>query len=136
MHPYNFFDLFKKKSFLASSIEKTKIVMEIKVSCNTNFQIQFPLKDNQSIIKEFYGNSWNQEVELVNPETAYIKIFITKPIGIKQDSFVTLKLHHVQKNESIERVFTLEEDVTVAKWFKINWDNSSKIELDHETPSF
>ena len=110
--------------------------MEVQVSCSTNFQIQFPFKDNQAIIKEFYGNSWNQEIELVNPENAYLKVFITKPIGITKESFVKLKLHHVQKNESIQRIFSLEEDVTVAKWFKINWNESSKIEIDQETPSF
>ncbi len=109
--------------------------MEVQVSCSTNFQIQFPFKDNQAIIKEFYGNSWSKEIELVNPENAYLKVFITKPIGITKESFVQLKLHHVQKNESIQRIFSLEEDATMAKWFKINWNESSNIELDDQIPS-
>ncbi len=117
----NIFDLFKKKNQLKSQKEMAKIVLEVKVSCNTNFQIQYPIKDNQPIIKEFYGNHWNQEIALFNPANAYLKVFISKPIGITQATFVKLKLHDVRDNETKQQIFSFEEDATMAMWLKVDW---------------
>ncbi len=125
MSSTNIFDLLKKKYRLATQNEKTKMVLEVKVSCHTNFQIQYPIQDNQPIIKEFYGNHWNQEITLFNPANAYLKVFIIKPIGITQATFVKLKMHDTKENEIMQHIFSFEEDPTLAKWLKVDWQMRS-----------
>lgn len=127
----NFFDLLKKKYSVASQTEKTKIILEVKTSINLIFQIQYPKYDDQPIIKEFYGCHWRQEIEIKEPEKAYLKIFITKPVGTI-DSFVTLKMYESENSIIEQKLFQIEEDPTTAKWFKIEWKMKSLCENTQE----
>ena len=126
------FEFLKKKYSLVSETEKTKILLEVKVSCQANFLIQFPVTDNQPIIKEFYGSHWQQEIELAKPRNAYIKVFITKPIGTTLDSFAKLCLHETKGNQTQHQIFPIEEDPTIAKWLKVYWNDSSQTEQIQE----
>jgi uncharacterized protein YxjI len=111
----------RKKYLKTSQSDKTKILLEVTTNnLITNFQVQYPVDDHQPIIKEIHGSFWNQEIEMTNPENAYLKVFIIKPLGFIEKQ-VTLKMFLPEQSKSVQQVFQIEEDPTIAKWFKIDW---------------
>lgn len=127
MSLFTIINFIRKKYLKSSHIAKTKIILEVKTNnLITNFQVQYPVDDHQPIIKEIHGSFWNQEIELTNPENAYLKVFIIKPLGFIEKQ-VTLKMFLPEQSTYVEQVFVIEEDPTIAKWFKIDWQKESLV---------
>jgi hypothetical protein len=129
MFKFNLVDLIKKKYQQKNQPEKAIIIFEVKVSFLTNFQIKYPYNNNQSLIKEFFAKEWRQEIGLTHPENAYLKIFISRPASIAE-AYVTLSMHHIRNNITVQKMFSIEEDPTIAKWCGIDWQTLPLMESE------
>lgn len=113
---------FSQKYVMVSEV-KRKFKLKATFSDSINFLVKYPTSDKQTIIKEYTEKIWEQEVELVNSENVYFKIFLTSNNFLTNTKGV-LEIFQIENAEVIEtrqKTFKLGKDLNNNEWLKISW---------------